>query len=174
VQVVVGRILRPHGVRGEVVVEVRTDRPERRFSAGSTLHRADGPPLTVSAARAHGQRWLLRFDGVPSRDAAEALRDTELTVSADPVAPIGEDGSDTVDEYPDHVLVGLRVTDVAGDPVGTVAAVEHAPWQDLVVVDRPSGGRVRVPFVRALVPVVDVPAGVLVVDPPVGLLDESG
>ena len=169
-----GRILRPHGVRGEVVVEVRTDRPERRFSAGSVLDRAGGQPLTVSAARPHGHRWLLRFDGVPSRDAAETLRDTELTAPADPAGPVGEDASHVGEEYPDHVLVGLRVTDVGGDPVGTVAAIEHAPWQDLVVVDRPSGGQVRVPFVRALVPVVDVAAGVLVVDPPGGLLDESG
>jgi 16S rRNA processing protein RimM len=138
------------------------------------LHRTDGRPLTVSAARPHGQRWLLRFDGFPSRDAAEALRDTELTAPADHAAPAGDDIDDGVEEYPDHLLVGLTVTNLAGDHVGTVAAVEHAAWQDLVVVDRPSGAAVRVPFVRALVPVVDVPAGLLVVDPPGGLLDESG
>jgi len=171
-QVVVGRILRPHGVRGEVVVDVRTDRPEHRFGAGSALHRPDGPPLTVSAARPHGQRWLLRFVGVASRDAAETLRGTELTAPADPPAPAGDGSSEGAEEYPDHVLVGMSVQDVSGDPIGTVAAIEHAPWQDLVVVDRPSGAEVRVPFVRALVPVVDLRARVLVVDPPVGLLDE--
>jgi 16S rRNA processing protein RimM len=173
VQVVVGRVVRPHGVRGEVVVEVRTDRPEHRFGAGSVLDRPDGPPLTVGAARPHGQRWLLRFVGVPSRDAAEDLRGTELCVPADAADPGVEAASDT-EEYPDHLLVGMAVHDVSGVPLGTVAAIEHAPWQDLIVVESPSGNEIRVPFVRALVPVVDLQAGELVVDPPGGLLDESG
>lgn len=172
-QVVVGRVVRPHGVRGDVVVEVRTDRPEHRFGTGCVLDRPDGPPLTVGAARPHGQRWLVRFAGVASRDAAEALRDTELTVPAQTAAHGDEAGSDS-EEYPDHLLVGMAVHDLAGVLIGTVATIEHAPWQDLVVVDRPSGGEIRVPFVRALVPVVDLQTGVLVVDPPGGLLDESG
>lgn len=173
-QVVVGRVLRPHGVRGDVVVEVRTDRPEHRFDVGAVLQRTDGPPLTVSAARPHGQRWLLRFTGVGSRDAAETLRDAELTAPADVAGPRGDDGAQDVEEYPDHLLVGLTVQDVRGGDLGTVAAIEHAPWQDLLVIDRPSGRAVRVPFVRALVPVVDLAARLLVVDPPGGLLDESG
>jgi 16S rRNA processing protein RimM len=172
-QVVVGRVVRPHGVRGDVVVEVRTDRPEHRFGVGSVLDRPDGPPLTVSAARPHGQRWLVRFVGVPSRDAAETLRNAELTVLAEAADPGVGAGSGS-EEYPDHLLVGMAVHDLSGVPLGTVAGIEHAPWQDLVVVDRPSGGEIRVPFVRALVPVVDLQTGVLVVDPPGGLLDESG
>ncbi|TAK70612.1 MAG: ribosome maturation factor RimM [Actinomycetota bacterium] len=165
---VVGRIGRPHGVGGEVTVEVRTDEPDRRFTAGAVLY-ADPPergPLTVGGARWHSGRLLLTLDGVSSRGAAEALRDTLLEVEVEAT----ERPADP-EEYYDHQLVGLRAVTASGDPLGTVAAVVHLPGQDLLAVDRDSGGEVLIPFVTALVPVVDLAAATVTVDAPPGLLE---
>jgi 16S rRNA processing protein RimM len=165
--VVVGRIGRPHGVRGEVTVEVRTDDPDLRFAPGAVLRTepADRGPLTIAACRWHREVLLLAIDGVESREAAEELRNTELHV---PVAdlPALEDP----DVYYDHQLVGLTARLPDGTELGTVSAVRHE-GADLLVVRRVEGGELLVPFVTAIVPTVDVPGGVVVVDPPEGLLD---
>ena len=165
--VVVGRIGRPHGVRGEVTVEVRTDDPDLRFAPGAVLRTApaDRGPLTVAGRRWHREVLLLAIDGVDSREAAEELRNTELHV---PVAelPALEDP----DVYYDHQLVGLTARLPDGTELGTVSAVRHE-GADLLVVRRVEGGELLVPFVTAIVPTVDVPGGVVVVDPPEGLLD---
>jgi 16S rRNA processing protein RimM len=165
--VVVGRIGRPHGVRGEVTVEVRTDDPDLRFAPGAVLRTepADRGPLTIAACRWHREVLLLAIDGVESREAAEELRNTELHV---PVAdlPALEDP----DLYYDHQLVGLTARLRDGTELGTVSAVRHE-GADLLVVRRVEGGELLVPFVTAIVPTVDVPGGVVVVDPPEGLLD---
>ena len=165
--VVVGRIGRPHGVRGEVTVEVRTDDPDLRFAPGAVLRTepADRGPLTVAGRRWNGQVLLLLIDGVDSREAAEELRNTELHV---PLAdlPALEDP----DVYYDHQLVGLTARLPDGTELGTVGAVRHE-GADLLVVRRVEGGELLVPFVTAIVPTVDVPGGVVVVDPPEGLLD---
>ena len=164
--VVVGRIGRPHGVRGEVTVEVRTDDPDLRFAPGAVLRAepAGRGPLTVAGHRWNGQVLLLALDGVESREAAEALRDTELHV---PVAelPALED-----DVFYDHQLVGLAARLPDGTELGTVDAVRHE-GADLLVVRRAEGGQLLVPFVTAIVPTVDLAGGSLVVDPPEGLLD---
>ncbi|HSV64555.1 MAG TPA: ribosome maturation factor RimM [Mycobacteriales bacterium] len=167
-QLVVGRVGRPHGIRGEVSVEVRTDDPEVRFAAGSVL--ATDPsargPLTVERWHWHSGRLLLTFAGVTSREAAEALRDTLLVVdSAD--LPVLADP----DEFYDHELVGLRAELADGVPLGTVAEVVHAPAGDLLAIERLAGGELLVPFLAAMVPVVDVAGGRVVVEPPDGLLD---
>ncbi|SET65227.1 ribosome maturation factor RimM [Geodermatophilus poikilotrophus] len=165
--VVVGRIGRPHGVRGEVTVEVRTDDPDLRFTPGAVLRTepADRGPLTIAGHRWHREVLLLAIEGVESREAAEELRNTELHV---PVAdlPALEDP----DVYYDHQLVGLTVRLPDGTELGTVGAVRHE-GADLLVVRRVEGGELLVPFVTAIVPTVDVPGGVVVVDPPEGLLD---
>jgi 16S rRNA processing protein RimM len=181
VRLVVARVGRAHGIRGEVTIEVRTDAPNERFVPGARLHlssadhahRSDHalptPPLagalTLASVRDHNGTLLLRFAEVTERSGAEALRGALL--EADVPDEIDED-----DAWYDHQLVGLRVVDPAGGALGEVVAVEHPPAQDLLVVRRPDGDQRLVPFVTALVPTVDVRAGVVVVDAPPGLLDD--
>ena len=164
----VGRIGKPQGIRGEVTVEVRTDVPEIRFAVGSVLFTdpADRGPLTVEAARDQNGRLMVAFEGVPDRNAAEALRDTLLQVDASDVPP-----SDDPDEFHDTQLMGLSAELVTGAALGTVSDVLHLPHGDVIVVRREAGTEVLVPFVKAIVPEVDLAAGRLVVDPPEGLLD---
>jgi 16S rRNA processing protein RimM len=167
---VVGRIGRPHGVKGEVTVESRTDEPERRFAVGSRLIarapdgavRAGG--LTVAGSRWHQGRLLLRLAELTDRSAAEAARGTLLEVPLDP-----DESPEDPDEFYDHQLVGLAV-EADGSPVGTVVAVEHNGSQDLLQVELADGTRALFPFVRALVPLVDVAGGRIVVDDRPGLL----
>lgn len=162
--VVVGRIGRPHGVRGEVTVEPRTDEPDVRFAAGHRLYEADRS-WEIVASRWHAGRLLLRLEGVADRDAAEALRGTVVRARVDADAePAAED------EFYDRHLIGLDVR-VDGASVGRVSSVVHGA-QDLLEVKTGHGKRL-VPFVAALVPVVDRAAGYCeVVDLP-GLLDDE-
>lgn len=168
-EVVVGRIGRPHGVRGDVNVESRTDDPDRRFAPGTALvtDRADRQVLVVDGYRWHSGRLLLHFEGVTDRTAVESFRGVLLSTDVDPDETPGDP-----DEYYDHQLVGLAVVDSHGVAVGTVREVVHGA-QDLLVVTRPGAGDAMVPFVRALVPEVDLAGGRLVVDLPDGLLDLS-
>ena len=165
--VVVGRIGRPHGVRGEVTVEVRTDDPDLRFVPGAVL-RTDPPergPITIAGVHWHSGTLLLRLEGVDSREAAEAVRNTELVV---PVAELPE--IEDPDSYYDHQLVGLTARLPDDAVLGEVTAILHEA-QDLLVVRRVEGGEVLIPFVSAIVPTVDLAGGFLVVDPPEGLLE---
>jgi 16S rRNA processing protein RimM len=169
-ELVVARIGRPQGLRGEVSVEVRTDDPARRFVVGSQL-RTDPPdagPLTLASVREQSGRTILRFEDVDDRSAAEGLRGVLLVVET---ADTAGDRTSAPDEWYDHELVGLSVADPVGDPLGTVVRLEHLPAQDLLVVRTEAGEEVLVPFVSALVPEVDVAGGRLVVDPPGGLFD---
>ncbi|KOX18225.1 ribosome maturation factor RimM [Nocardiopsis sp. NRRL B-16309] len=166
-RLVVGRIGRAHGIRGDVAVDVRTDDPEARFAVGAALD-TDPPavgPLRITATRRHSGRLLVRFEGIGDRDAAEALRGTALLVDSADIAPL-----DDPDEFHDHELIGLAVRTTSGAAVGTVDDVLHHA-QDLLVVTTPEGDEVLVPFVAALVPEVDTEQGVVVIDPPPGLLD---
>jgi 16S rRNA processing protein RimM len=170
VQLVVGRVGRPHGLRGEVTVEVRTDDPDQRFAAGSALVTmpADRGPLTVAGSRWHSGRLLVRFAGYEDRTAAEELRDTVLTIDSDDLDPL-----DDPEEFYDHDLIGLQVATVAGEPVGAVTDVLHDA-QTLLVIEGSgprSGAEILVPFVAPIVPEVDVAGGRLVIDPPEGLID---
>ncbi|WP_242901414.1 ribosome maturation factor RimM [Actinomadura terrae] len=167
-KIVVGRIGRPHGVRGELTIDVRTDEPDTRFAAGTEIATdpADAGPLTIERARWHSGRLLLRFAGVDDRDRAEDLRGTWLVVEQDDIAP-----SSDPDDFHDQELIGLAVVTVDGTGIGQVAEVLHH-GQDLLVV-RGAAGEKLVPFVSALVPEVDVAGGRLVINPPPGLLDES-
>ena len=166
---VVGRIGKPQGIRGEVTVQVRTDDPDTRFAPGAVLH-TDPPergPVTVAGARWQNGRLVVAFEGVPDRSAAEELRETLLQVDARTLPPPEDE-----DEFHDHVLRGMAVELVDGAALGSVADVLHLPHGDVLVVRRSdTGGEVLVPFVKAMVPVVDVAARRLQVDPPEGLLD---
>jgi len=169
-QLVVGRVGRPHGLGGEVTVEVRTDDPDQRFVAGSSLATVPAArgPLTVAGSRWHSGRLLVRFAGYEDRDAAEELRDTILAIDSDELEPLEDP-----DDFYDHDLIGLQVVTAVGDPVGAVSDVLHY-GQDMLVIEGTgtrSGAEILVPFVSAIVPEVDVAAGRLVIDPPPGLLD---
>jgi len=167
-EVVVGRVGRAHGVRGEVAVDVRTDDPESRFVVGARLvtDPAAAGPLTVAATRPHQGRLLVRFDEVPDRSAADGLRGVLLVVEVSE-----EDRPPDPEEFYDHHLVGLRVQDQAGNVVGEVAEVLHHPAHDVLVVRRTEGPDALVPFVADLVPDVDLEhRRVTVADRP-GLLD---
>lgn len=202
-QLVVGRIGKPHGVRGEVTVEVRTDEPEARFAPGTVLRTEPGatpppasprntvlgtepgamPPttasedepgvpfrvpaeLTIEESRFHQGRVLIAFAGILDRNTAEALRGTLLVVDSADVTP-----PDDPEEFHDHQLVGLAVVTPAGERLGEVARIDHAPSSDLLVLRRPEGRTALIPFVRAIVPEVDLAGGRVIVDPPAGLLD---
>jgi 16S rRNA processing protein RimM len=167
VQVTVGRIGRPHGIRGDVVVGVRTDEPELRFAPGSRLDTdpVGIGPLTVAVSRWHSGELLVRFEGVGDREAAAELRGAWLVMDSATLAV-----SDDPDEFHDTELVGLSVRTIGGAEVGTVDDVLHA-GQDVLVVKAGDGREIMVPFVKALVPEVDLAAGLLVIDPPEGLLD---
>lgn len=168
-QLVVGRIRRPHGIRGDVSVEVRTDDPGGRFVVGSALHTdpADRGPLTLTSKRWHAGSLILAFAEIGDRNAAEDLRGTWLVVDSGQVAP-----SDDPDEFHDHELIGLAAVTTGGEPVGEVTHVFHH-GQDLLVIQPAGSARdeLLVPFVAAIVPEVDVAAGRLVIDPPPGLLE---
>ncbi|MDV6012808.1 ribosome maturation factor RimM [Haloechinothrix sp. LS1_15] len=192
-EVVVGRVAKAHGVRGELAVDVRTDAPDERFADGAVLavrrtdsarvrpshgrddtHRTDhsgsvgddGPrTLTVAQARPHGQRLLIRFEEVTSREAADRLRGCLLVVDTADLPP-----PEDPDEFHDHQLIGLDVGLTDGSSVGSVRDVVHGPGSDLLVVA--TGDReVLVPFVHAIVPVVDLDERRIVLDPPEGLLE---
>ena len=165
VRVVVGRIGRAHGVRGEVAVDVRTDEPERRFATSARLHGGDRT-LTVSRARWHSGRLLVTFAEVPDRTAAEALRGTLLEVEVDPA----EQPADETEFY-DRQLIGLEARTADGAVVGQVASVVHHGEQDTLVITPATGTDILVPFVADLVPTVDLAGGHLIVADVRGLLD---
>jgi len=157
-----------HGIRGEVTVEVRTDDPDVRFALGAELatEPPERGPLTVHSARTGGGRLVVGFAGVADRSAAEQLRGTLLVVNADTSAR-----SSDPDEFWDHELVGLAAVTAAGEQLGTVTEIVHAPGQDLLVLHHGDPPReLLLPFVAAIVPEVDLAAGRLLVDPPEGLL----
>jgi 16S rRNA processing protein RimM len=168
VQLVLGRVSRAHGIAGDVAVEVRTDAVDERFAPGATLD-TDPPergPLTVERTRWHSGRLLVRFRGVGDRTAAEALRGTLLVADSATSPPVVD-----ADEFWDHDLEGLDARLLDGSVLGVVEQVLHPPGADVLSVRRPDGTEVLVPFVRALVPVVDLGERRLYVDPPDGLLE---
>ncbi|MFI1093106.1 ribosome maturation factor RimM [Streptomyces sp. NPDC020917] len=169
-QLVVGRIGRAHGIKGEVSVEVRTDEPELRLAPGAVLATdpASTGPLTIATGRVHSGRLMLRFEGVSDRTGAEALRNTLLIAEVDP-----EERPDDPEEFYDHQLIDLDVVTRDGRTVGRIAEITHLPYQDLLVVTRPEGGEVLIPFVTEIVPEIDLDEQRAVVDPPPGLLDDG-
>ncbi|MFF8279438.1 ribosome maturation factor RimM [Streptomyces lateritius] len=168
-QLVVARIGRAHGIKGEVTVEVRTDEPELRLAPGAVLTTdpASIGPLTIETGRVHSGRLLLRFEGVRDRNAAEALRNTLLIADVDPDETPEED-----DEYYDHQLMDLDVVLTDGTQVGRITEISHLPSQDLFIVERPDGTELMIPFVEEIVTDIDLEQQRAVIDPPPGLIDD--
>jgi 16S rRNA processing protein RimM len=170
-ELTVGRVVKAHGVGGEVVVEIRTDDPAVRFAPGNTLRAkrsrggGDEASYVVADAREHGARLLVRLAGVDDRDTADALRGSLFVVDSDDLPPIDEP-----DTYYDHQLEGLRVRTTAGQDVGVVVEVLHTAGGELLAV-RHDSGEVLVPFVSAIVLSVSLQDRLVEIDPPEGLLD---
>jgi 16S rRNA processing protein RimM len=166
-EAIVGVIRRPHGVRGEVAVELRTDEPERRFAPGQVL-RDEGSTrhFTVQSVRDHSGRLLVRFAEVINRETAEAVRGTLLIAAVEP-----DERPLEPEEFYDRQLIGLRVCRPDGVVAGTVSSVLHLPTQEVLEVETAGGSRL-VPFVTALVPEINLDAGCLTVADVAGLLDD--
>jgi 16S rRNA processing protein RimM len=170
-QLRVGRLVKAHGLKGAIKLELYTDDPEGRFTPGATFTLQvpesspwHGKPLTVREFRFMNSHPVAFFDGVDDRTAAEGLLRAILWIDQDETAPAEEDA------WYDHQLVGLEVVR-DGAVVGRVIRVDHLPAQDLLIVT--SGDReVLVPFVKAIVPEVDIAAGRVVVTPPAGLFED--
>ena len=172
--IVVGRIGRPHGVKGAATIEVRTDEPDKRFAVGARLLTDSGLDLTVASATWHSGRLLVTFEGFEDRSAVEQLRNALVSVDR----PADERPEDP-EEFYDSDLEGCEVVVVGGDSdgdpggaaIGVVREVSHLPGQDLLVVVTPDEREVLIPFVSAFVPQIDMNAKRIVITPPEGLLD---
>lgn len=176
-ELTVGRVIKAHGIGGELVVEVRTDDPAARFAPGNTLRAKNSrsgeeASFVVEQVREHGARLLVRLAGVDDRDAADALRGRLFVVDSAELPPIDEP-----DTYYDHQLEGLSVRTTTGRDVGVVAEVLHTAAAELLAVRCETGvagderREVLVPFVTAIVTSVSLDDGIIEIDPPEGLLD---
>ena len=163
----VGRIIRPHGLRGQVVIASETDFGEERFAPGSKVWREDGntmSSLTVTDSHPQADRWIVGFEDVTTVEEAEELRGKALRIPHDARMPLGPD------EYYLYDLVGCEVRTVAGVEIGRVQSVYTGAGSALLGVDR-DGAEVLVPLVKSMCPEIDVAARRIVIDPPEGLLD---
>ena len=169
---VIGRIGKPHGIRGEVTVDVRTDEPDRRFAEGAVL-RVEAPrgsafarpTLTVARIRWHQSTLLVAFNELDDRNTAETARGLVLHAMIDPSAV-----PDDADEYYDHQLIGLAAYDVDGTHLGEVTGLVHGGAQDLLAIKALDGRPTLVPFVTQLVPEVDLPGHRVVIADRPGLV----
>ncbi|WP_370581882.1 ribosome maturation factor RimM [Plantibacter sp. VKM Ac-2876] len=171
-QLRVGRLTKAHGLKGALKVELYTDEPEHRFTPGATFtlqvpagSKWRGKTLELIELRWYNSQPVAFFVGISDRSEAETLVKAILWVEQDPTElPVDDDA------WYDHQLVGLAVHR-DGVAVGTVARVDHFPAQDLLIV-KTGDGEVMVPFVKAIVPTVDITAGIVTVTPPTGLFEE--
>ena len=160
-RLLVGRIGKAHGILGEATIEVRTDDAATRFALGAVVESDSGKSLTVDSVRVHNGILLLGFEGITDRNGIEALRNTLLYADVDIDAP-GEDE----DDYHVLQLIGCTANLEDGSKFGEVADVLNLPGQDVLAI-KTATGEVLVPFVRQLVPVVDIKAKIVVVIPPI-------
>jgi len=170
-ELVVGRVVKAHGITGELVVDVRTDDPERRFAPANRLRLkprglGETREVEVESARPHGARMLVRLSGVLDRDSADTLRGSLFIIDSADLPP-----TDDPDEFYDHQLEGLTVRTADGAQIGTVAEVLHTGAGELLSVRTPEGAEVLIPFVSAMVTSVSLAEGIVEIDPPDGLLD---
>lgn len=138
----VGQIVKPHGIKGELIVEPLTEFVDRRFEAGSRLGlelEGELKALTVREARAHKERLIVQFDEVTDRDRAESLRDRFLTVSPEEIEELDED------EYYGFELVGLEVLNENGESMGTVREVAYPLVNPVLEIEHPRLGTIDFP-----------------------------
>ena len=168
----VGRLLKAHGLKGAIKLELYTDDPALRFVPGSvyTLQVPDesqwvGKTVTLKELKWYNDQAVVFLEGIDDRDAAESLVKAILWVDEDQDSrPVEEDA------WYDYQLIGLTVLR-SGHAVGTVSRVDHFPAQDLLIVDT-GDSEVLVPFVKAIVTGVDIEAGTMDIDPPIGLFED--
>lgn len=165
-QLQVARIGKPHGIRGEVTVQVLTDAPGDRFVPGTqfVVEPASAGPLTVESARWNKDILLLAFEEVETRNEAEALRGAKLYVETEELDEDDDEG------WYEHELVGLDVR-VGDQVVGKVSGLHTMPVQDLLVVTDRDGKEILIPFVEQIVPEVNVADKYVLVTPPAGLFE---
>lgn len=164
-ELMIGRVIKSHGIRGEVSVEVTTDDPEGRFAVGQVLDGRQGNrevELTVKSSRPHKGRLLLTFDEIPDRTAADQLRGTKFF--AEPAEDEDDEG------FYDHELEGLRIIHEGRD-IGEVTGIAHTVNRVILEVTLEGGKEVLIPFVEEIVPEVDLEAGTATITPPEGLLE---
>lgn len=162
----IGRVVKSHGIRGEVVVELTTDEPEIRFAIGEVLHGKQGNKeheLKIKSTRMHQGRMLIKFEEIPDRTQADSLRGTKFWA-----APLETD--DDEEGFYDHELEGLKVIH-NGEEIGEVTGVMHGPAGEILEVALNNKKEALIPFVHAIVPEVDLDAGTVTITPPEGLLD---
>ncbi|APF33402.1 ribosome maturation factor RimM [Microbacterium sp. AISO3] len=172
-QLRVGRLVKAHGLKGALKLELYTDDPDGRFVPGATftLQVPEASPWHGKSVTVREFRWMnshpvLFLEDVNDRDAAESLVKAILWVDQDGDATVEDDA------WFDHQLVGLDVVR-DGERVGRIARVDHLPAQDLLIVQRDGDDtEILVPFVKAIVPEVDVAAGRVIVTPPAGLFED--
>ena len=166
-QLVIGRIGRAHGVRGDLFVEPMTDEPDHRYADGTVLMTSNDTTLTVATSKWHSGRFVVHFAGFDDRNVAETLRGLTLSIEVDP-----SQSPQDPDEYYDHQLVGLNVVLADGTHVGTIGEVIHLPSQDLLTVLREGESEALIPFVTEFVPDINLATKTVVITPPPGLLNE--
>lgn len=165
-ELMIGRVVKSHGIRGEVVVELTTDEPEIRFALGEVLHGKQGKKeheLTIQSTRMHQGRMLIKFEEIPDRTQADSLRGTKFWA-----APLENDEGE--EGFYDHELEGLKIIH-NGEEVGVVTGVMHGPAGEILEVALNDKKEALIPFVHAIVPEVDLGAGTATITPPEGLLD---
>jgi 16S rRNA processing protein RimM len=165
-QLQVARVGKPHGIRGEVTVQVLTDAPEDRFVPGTSfvVEPAKAGPLTIKSARWNKDILLLGFEEVADRNRAEELRGARLFVETEELEDNDEEG------WYEHELVGLEAR-VGTQVVGRVKALNTMPAQDLLVIEDQDGKEILIPFVEEIVPEVNTEEGYIVLTPPTGLFE---
>ncbi|OAE02159.1 ribosome maturation factor RimM [Arthrobacter sp. OY3WO11] len=165
-QLQVARIGKPHGIRGEVTVQVLTDAPGDRFVPGTefVVEPASAGPLTVNSARWNKDILLLGFDEIGTRNEAETLRGAKLFIETEELDEDDDEG------WYEHELVGLEAR-IGSRVVGKVTALNTMPVQDLLMVTTPEGKEILIPFVEQIVPEVNVDGGFILLTPPDGLFE---
>lgn len=162
----VGRLLKAHGIKGDLIVFSLTDLPELRFAVGAKLSLADGKQFTITKSSQHSGNFILHFAGVDDRNAAELIIRNQVFADIDE-SQVPPDPN----RYFDRQLIGLTVKTVTEETVGVVKEILHLPAQDMFVIESSSKTEVLVPFVDPIVIEVDLDAGLILIDPPAGLLN---